>query len=94
MNVAINQMDQVTQKNAAMVEESTAASQALANETAELVRLTERFQIGDPATASATNVQPLHRPGKLPQGVTTTSMFEAADRSSTLRAMPAVNYAD
>ncbi len=94
VNVAINQMDQVTQKNAAMVEESTAASQALANETAELVRLTERFQIGDPATASATNVQPLHRPGKLPQGVTTTSMFEAADRSSTLRAMPAVNYAD
>jgi methyl-accepting chemotaxis protein len=49
VNTAINQMDQVTQQNAAMVEQSTAASHALAHEAAELVRLTSRFQIGDPA---------------------------------------------
>jgi methyl-accepting chemotaxis protein len=53
VNAAINQMDQVTQQNAAMVEQSTAASHSLAHEAAELVRLTERFQIGRDAAAVA-----------------------------------------
>ncbi len=65
VNTAINQMDQVTQQNAAMVEQSTAASHSLALETAKLVRLTERFQIGAALAATATNVQPLHRPARL-----------------------------
>ena len=46
VNTAINQMDQVTQQNAAMVEESTAASRALARETEELAGLVGRFQLG------------------------------------------------
>ncbi len=46
MNTAVNQMDQVTQQNAAMVEQSTAASHSLAQDTAELERLTAKFQIG------------------------------------------------
>jgi methyl-accepting chemotaxis protein len=46
VNTAINQMDQVTQQNAAMVEQSTAASHNLAQETAELARLTGYFQVG------------------------------------------------
>ena len=46
VNVAVNQMDQVTQQNAAMVEQSTAASHALSNEAAELERLIGRFQVG------------------------------------------------
>jgi len=46
INVAINQMDQVTQQNAAMVEESTAASHALAREADDLDRLMGRFQVG------------------------------------------------
>ncbi|WP_088684007.1 HAMP domain-containing methyl-accepting chemotaxis protein [Rhizobium sp. R635] len=45
VNVAINQMDQVTQKNAAMVEETTAASASLANEAKTLSRLVERFKL-------------------------------------------------
>ena len=45
VNTAINQMDQVTQQNAAMVEQSTAASHSLMQETAELGRLTSFFQI-------------------------------------------------
>ena len=54
VNTAINQMDQVTQQNAAMVEQSTAASHSLAQETAELVRLTQRFKLGaDSPTASS-----------------------------------------
>ena len=39
-------MDQVTQQNAAMVEQSTAASHSLSQETEELTRLIGRFQVG------------------------------------------------
>ncbi len=46
VNTAVNQMDQVTQQNAAMVEESTAASHALAKETEELSKLISRFELG------------------------------------------------
>ncbi|ALL12948.1 methyl-accepting chemotaxis protein [Caulobacter henricii] len=46
VNQAVNQMDQVTQQNAAMVEQSTAASHALASEAAELERLVGRFKVG------------------------------------------------
>ena len=46
VNTAVNQMDQVTQQNAAMVEQSTAASHALAQDAEELARLAQRFQVG------------------------------------------------
>ncbi len=46
VNSAVNQMDQVTQQNAAMVEESTAASHSLAGEAEELSRLIGQFSIG------------------------------------------------
>jgi methyl-accepting chemotaxis protein len=46
VNTAVNQMDQVTQQNAAMVEESTAATHSLKGETGELVRLIGRFNVG------------------------------------------------
>ncbi len=44
INGAMNQMDQVTQKNAAMVEEATAASMALNEESLTLQKLTARFE--------------------------------------------------
>jgi len=47
VNAAMNQMDQVTQQNAAMVEQSTAASHALAQESATLATLVERFSLRD-----------------------------------------------
>ena len=47
VNVAVNQMDQVTQQNAAMVEESTAASHGLATEADELARLMSQFKVSD-----------------------------------------------
>ncbi|MCR5879030.1 methyl-accepting chemotaxis protein [Phenylobacterium sp. J367] len=49
VNTAVNQMDQVTQQNAAMVEQSTAASHSLAQEAEELSRLIGRFQVGETA---------------------------------------------
>jgi methyl-accepting chemotaxis protein len=47
VNAAVNQMDQVTQQNAAMVEQSTAASHALAQESATLASLVQRFSLRD-----------------------------------------------
>lgn len=46
VNLAVNQMDQVTQQNAAMVEENTAASYSLSNEADELIVLVDKFRIG------------------------------------------------
>jgi methyl-accepting chemotaxis protein len=45
VNTAVNQMDQVTQQNAAMVEEATAAAQSLADETGRLSRMIGAFRI-------------------------------------------------
>jgi methyl-accepting chemotaxis protein len=70
VNAAVNQMDQVTQQNAAMVEQSTAASHSLAQEAAALSNLVSRFDIGEvvergraprsapPVRAAATRVEP------------------------------------
>ncbi len=46
INSAVNQMDQVTQQNAAKVEQTTAASHALAQEAAGLSRLMSSFNLG------------------------------------------------
>jgi methyl-accepting chemotaxis protein len=46
VNTAVNQMDQVTQQNAAMVEEANAAGATLANEAGKLRELVSRFQLG------------------------------------------------
>jgi len=46
VNSAVNQMDQVTQQNAAMVEETNAASATLAQETSRLRELIEGFDLG------------------------------------------------
>ena len=45
INTAVSHMDQVTQQNAAMVEETTAASHALAQETEQLSQSIGRFQL-------------------------------------------------
>jgi len=50
VNAAVNQMDQVTQQNAAMVEQATAASHGLSGEAQELSRLVGQFRIGESAS--------------------------------------------
>ncbi len=51
VNTAVNQMDQVTQQNAAMVEEANAAGATLANEATRLRELVGQFQLGSGASA-------------------------------------------
>jgi methyl-accepting chemotaxis protein len=69
INTAVNQMDQMTQQNAAMVEQSTAASHSLAQETGNLAEMMGRFRVsqGAPATqaqpAPARATRPAQRSG-------------------------------
>ena len=59
---AVNQMDQVTQQNAALVEETTAASHSLNDEAGALIAAVRRFEIGgmgDPHTAMASGRRPV-----------------------------------
>jgi methyl-accepting chemotaxis protein len=49
INQAVGSLDQTTQRNAAMVEESTAASQKLAAEAEALRTLLGQFQFADSA---------------------------------------------
>ncbi|MFN7102316.1 MAG: methyl-accepting chemotaxis protein [Pseudorhizobium sp.] len=51
INASVNQMDQMTQQNAAMVEETTAASQTLAEQSLQLQHLLSAFQIEGQATS-------------------------------------------
>ena len=46
VNAAVNQMDQVTQQNAAMVEETTAAAANLKTEAHDLTDMMARFEVG------------------------------------------------
>jgi methyl-accepting chemotaxis protein len=58
VNSAVNQMDQVTQQNAAMVEESTAASHSLAQEADDLARLVSKFKVGQGEPAARAKAAP------------------------------------
>ena len=53
VNTAVNDMDQVTQQNAAMVEESTAASHALSGEAEAMAQEISKFELGDPPSRQA-----------------------------------------
>ncbi|CAN7215006.1 HAMP domain-containing methyl-accepting chemotaxis protein [Rhizobium sp. LjRoot98] len=61
VNTAVNQMDQVTQQNAAMVEETNAASATLANEASRLRELIAQFQLDSGRGALATAAYNLRR---------------------------------
>lgn len=55
VNTAVNQMDQFTQQNAAMVEETNAASAGLATESTRLRQLVQRFEISAAKAAGQTD---------------------------------------
>lgn len=65
VNTAVNQMDQVTQQNAAMVEETSAAGATLASESGKLRELISRFNVGDTVRQTAAAMpadRTIHRP--------------------------------
>src|SRR4030095_1808172 len=52
INTSVNHMDQMTQQDAAMVEETTAASETLADESRQLQTLLARFKLEEANRAS------------------------------------------
>ncbi len=77
VNTAVNQMDQVTQRNAAMVEEANAASASLANEAVRLRDQISRFVLPGAARelravhrTMETAARPGHRPVAVSRGNT------------------------
>ncbi len=67
INSAVNQMDQGTQKNAAMVEQSTAACHGLAQQASGLTALLGQFQLGEEAYRSAAPRLAAAQPASHPQ---------------------------
>ena len=61
INTAMGQLDQVAQKNAAMVEETTAASHALSQEAAVLAETTSRFNLKETGGAASRSPSPPDR---------------------------------
>ncbi|WP_312808509.1 methyl-accepting chemotaxis protein [Agrobacterium cavarae] len=59
INTAVNSMDQGTQQNAAMVEQTTAASHSLAKEAASLNQLLSRFNLGETAAWNRSTAAPV-----------------------------------
>ena len=60
VNSAVGDMDRMTQQNAAMVEQSTAAARSLADEAQELSRIVSAFKVDDGPAAAAPPRQ--HKP--------------------------------
>ena len=81
INLAVNTMDQGTQQNAAMVEESTAASHRLAQEAAALNRLLARFNVGkETAMARTAPAVPVAAPAVSAPDVPTLQPASAGSR--------------
>ena len=87
VNTAVNQMDQVTQQNAAMVEQSTAASHALAGEADALNRLISGFQVGQP-TPAARGVE-RNRDHRLPRATPVAALKTVGRGGAARKAQPA-----
>lgn len=59
VNIAVNQMDQVTQQNAAMVEQTTAAAASLSHKDKGLSRQVGHFKIGRSAQGALAGQSPV-----------------------------------
>jgi len=82
VNTAVNQMDQVTQQNAAMVEQTTAASRMLADQTEELFGLVSRFSLShadDSYQAAPSSAPRARRSAPVPRTVGATALAATDD---------------
>ncbi|UVC11788.1 MCP four helix bundle domain-containing protein [Rhizobium sp. TH2] len=85
VNQAVNAMDQTTQQNAAMVEQSTAASVSLANEAERLRGLVDQFKLasgGDAQSALKQVARAMAEPVRLPSRPATAVRRPAAAASN------------
>jgi methyl-accepting chemotaxis protein len=101
VNGAVNAMDQVTQQNAAVVEQSTAATHALAVETEELSRLLAQFKVGQARTAPPRESKALvtnsghaetRRPSSVPKIAHSVRSSAAVARKPTVQAVAEASW--
>jgi len=72
INAAITQMDEMTQQNAALVEESSASARSLEEQSEMMMRLMAFFDTGDKAQFSKTVVEPkIEYNNEVPKHITT-----------------------
>jgi methyl-accepting chemotaxis protein len=64
VNIAVSQMDKITQQNAALVEQAAAAAKSMEEQTIDLTQIVSVFQIGKPRAAAAS---PQKRPSGAPK---------------------------
>lgn len=69
INASVNQLDQVTQQNAAMFEETTAASHALTREAENLNKTTSRFTIAQRSSKTDENIVQANFVTKVPEDI-------------------------
>ncbi|NOX95406.1 MAG: PAS domain S-box protein [Alphaproteobacteria bacterium] len=79
VNTAVNKMDQVTQQNASMVEQTTAASHSLANDSDELMSQVAHFKIGDHKSGGSDAAPSRNKKGAKPKQ----SVAEQQDRAAS-----------
>ncbi|NKN35554.1 HAMP domain-containing protein [Agrobacterium sp. a22-2] len=92
INTSVNQMDQFTQKNAAMVEETTAVTHRLAESATALAGLVGQFQVSGAGAPSSRTSQPMAAAPRTP--APTRSVFakvKPAETSARPVASPARN---
>ncbi|MGQ3058337.1 MAG: hypothetical protein ACT6T0_14205 [Nevskia sp.] len=94
VNLTITQMDEVTQQNAALVEEASAAARSLESQAEGLSASVASFRVsandsGPPADARTPALSPAAAPGIRPQGRTKLPVRRAAASAS----VPAVKRA-
>jgi methyl-accepting chemotaxis protein len=87
-------MDQVTQQNAAMVEESTAASHALVTETDELMRLIGHFQVGQVGQVGAGRPAPSRGPARAAPARTVPALRTTGRGGAALKPQAAEDWAE
>ncbi len=80
INLGVSQLDQVTQQNAAMVEETSSASQQLAEDASLLTREVSRFQGAQPGgqVGVQAEIVPFQRPGAATPVATPTAAAASA----------------
>lgn len=82
VNLAVNAMDQTTQQNAAMVEQSNAASAALASEAAKLRRLIENFTLASSPLSPGDTLWQAAATMRHPSGATTKASQPSVSNAS------------
>ncbi len=85
VNTAVNHLDQMTQQNAALVEESAAAAESLKEQAARLAQLVGSFRLDtqavQPVQAPARAPKPVARPAKTPPAAAAAPVKPAATKA-------------